>query len=309
MLDLIEIILPVFLVVGFGYVAVWQRLVSEVTINALMGFAQKIAIPFLLFRAISTLDLGDGFQPALLISFYTGAVLCFAAGIIGSRFLFKRDWEDSVAIGFACLFSNSVLLGLPISERAFGPDNLSANYAIIAFHAPVCYGVGITTMEIIKAKGAGFRVLVSKVASAMFKNALILGILAGVAVNVSTVSLPVPVTDAIDLIVRTALPTALFGLGGILYRYRPEGDFRIIAMVCCISLILHPVIVYTLGSFTGLSKPAFRSMVITSAMAPGINAYLFADMYGRARRVAASSVLLSTALCVITAWVWLGILG
>lgn len=309
MFGLVEVILPVFMVVGFGYVAVWRGLVTDITIDALMGFAQKIAIPFLLFRAISTLDLGDGFQPALLVSFYTGAILCFAAGVLGSRFLFQRDWEDSVAIGFACLFSNSVLLGLPISERAFGPENLSANYAIIAFHAPFCYGVGITAMEIIKAKGAGVRVLVTKVASAMFKNALILGILAGVAVNISNVSLPLPVTDAIDLIVRTALPTALFGLGGVLYRYRPEGDFRIIAMVCGISLILHPIIVYSLGSVAGLSKPAFRSMVLTSAMAPGINAYLFADMYGRARRVAASSVLLSTAVCVFTAWVWLGILG
>ncbi len=309
MFGLVEVILPVFMVVGFGYVAVWRGLVTDITIDALMGFAQKIAIPFLLFRAISTLDLGDGFQPVLLVSFYTGAILCFAAGVLGSRFLFQRDWEDSVAIGFACLFSNSVLLGLPISERAFGPENLSANYAIIAFHAPFCYGVGITAMEIIKAKGAGVRVLATKVASAMFKNALILGILAGVAVNISNVSLPLPVTDAIDLIVRTALPTALFGLGGVLYRYRPEGDFRIIAMVCGISLILHPIIVYSLGSVAGLSKPAFRSMVLTSAMAPGINAYLFADMYGRARRVAASSVLLSTAVCVFTAWVWLGILG
>lgn len=309
MFELVEVILPVFLVVGFGYAAVWRRLISDTSIDALMGFAQKIAIPFLLFRAMSSLDLSVGFQPALLFSFYTGATLSFAAGVMGAHFLFKRDWEDSIAIGFGALFSNSVLLGLPISERAFGPDNLAANYAIIAFHAPFCYAVGITTMEIVKAKGGGLRALSGKVIGAMFKNALILGILAGIIVNLSGVSLPLPVTDAVDLMVRAALPTALFGLGGVLYRYRPEGDLRIIAMVCGISLILHPVIVYTLGNLTGLAKPAFRSMVLTSAMAPGINAYLFADMYGKARRVAASSVLLATASSVLTAWVWLAIIG
>lgn len=309
MFELVEVILPVFLVVGFGYAAVWRRLISDTSIDALMGFAQKIAIPFLLFRAMSSLDLSVGFQPSLLFSFYTGAILSFAAGVMGAHFLFKRDWEDSIAIGFGALFSNSVLLGLPISERAFGPDNLAANYAIIAFHAPFCYAVGITTMEIVKAKGGGLRALSGKVIGAMFKNALILGILAGIIVNLSGVSLPLPVTDAVDLMVRAALPTALFGLGGVLYRYRPEGDLRIIAMVCGISLILHPVIVYTLGNLTGLAKPAFRSMVLTSAMAPGINAYLFADMYGKARRVAASSVLLATASSVLTAWVWLAIIG
>jgi len=309
MFELVEVILPVFLVVGFGYLAVWRGLITDGAIDALMGFAQKIAIPFLLFRAISTLDLSVGFQPALLVSFYSGALVSFAAGVTGAHFLFKRDLEDSIAIGFGCLFSNSVLLGLPISERAFGPDNLAANYAIIAFHAPFCYAVGITSMEIVKAKEPSARVLFAKVTKAMFKNALILGILAGVIVNVSGFTLPLPVTDAVDLIARAALPTALFGLGGVLYRYRPEGDLRIIAMVCAISLILHPVIVYSLGSLTGLSKPAFRSMVLTAAMAPGINAYLFADMYDRARRVAASSVLLATVLSVFSAWLWLAILG
>jgi malonate transporter len=43
-------------------------------------------------------------------------------------------------------------------------------------------------------------------------------------------------------------------------------------------------------------------------MAPGVNVYIFASMYGRAQRVAASSVLMATALSVITAWFWLTVL-
>jgi predicted permease len=40
-------------------------------------------------------------------------------------------------------------------------------------------------------------------------------------------------------------------------------------------------------------------------MAPGVNGYIFANIYGVAKRVAASSVLISTAASVITAWIWL----
>ncbi len=43
-------------------------------------------------------------------------------------------------------------------------------------------------------------------------------------------------------------------------------------------------------------------------MAPGVNAYVFANMYGRARRVAASSVLIGTAGVILTGWLWLQIL-
>jgi predicted permease len=44
-------------------------------------------------------------------------------------------------------------------------------------------------------------------------------------------------------------------------------------------------------------------------MAPGVNTYIFADMYGCARRVAATSVLVGTALTVLTAPVWIAVLG
>jgi predicted permease len=142
----------------------------------------------------------------------------------------------------------------------------------------------------------------------MFSNALVIGILLGFAFNISGVPIPAPAVEALDMMVRTALPCALFGLGGILYRYRPEGDLRIIAYVCAISLLLHPAITYFLGRHTGLSIPEMRSAVLTASIAPGVNAYLFANMYGHAKRVAASSVLFSTALAVLTVWGWLYIL-
>jgi len=82
----------------------------------------------------------------------------------------------------------------------------------------------------------------------------------------------------------------------------------VILYVCAISLVAHPAITYGLGLLMGLPVGGVRSAVVTAAMAPGVNAYIFANIYGNAKRVAASSVLLSTALTVVTAWVWLQIL-
>jgi predicted permease len=304
---LIEVILPVFLVMGFGYLAVWRGLFSDSAVDGLMSFTQNFAIPCLLFRAISTLDLGQEFDPALLISFYAGALAGFAAGLLGARYIFGRDWEDAVAIGFVGLFSNSLLLGLPITERAYGTEALAGNYAIVALHAPVCYGVGIVAMELARARTAT-RALFGQLAGALLRNALVIGILLGFAVNLTGLALPVPVTDALDLMIRAALPAALFGLGGVLYRYRPEGDMRTIAYVVAVSLLLHPLVTLGLGRALALPEVGLRSAVMTAAMAPGVNTYIFANLYGRARRVAASSVLIATALSVLTIWIWLHVL-
>ena len=308
MQTLLDVILPVFLVIGFGYVAVWRGLFPVSGIDGVMKFSQNFAIPCLLFQSIAKLDLGASFDARLLISFYAGATVCFGLGILGARVLFRRDWEDCVAIGFCCLFSNSVLLGLPITERAYGADAISGNLAILAFHSPICYGLGITVMEFVRNRGQSGGALVRNVARAMFSNALVLGILAGFAVNFSGLPIPGVIDDALGLLVRAALPAALFALGGVLMQYRPEGDLRTIAMVCALALLVHPAIVWLLGSAMALPTDHFRSGVLTAAMAPGFNAYIFANMYGRARRVAASSVLIATAASVFTVWMWLTLL-
>ena len=306
---LVEVILPIFLVLGFGYVAVWKGYLSDANIDGLMKFSQGFALPCLLYRAISTLDLAQDFDPRLLLSFYTGALAGFGVALLGARYVFGRAWEDSVAIGFCGLFSNTLLLGLPITERAYGSGALAGNYAIIAIHSPFGYAVGITAMELVRHRGRGLRTTALSVLRAVFSNSLVIGIMLGFMVNLGHLPVPKVLTDALDLMVRAALPAALFGLGGVLYRYRPEGDFRIIAMVCAVSLILHPAITWGMGSALHLPPAAFRSAVITAAMAPGVNAYLFADMYGVARRIAASSVLLATVGTIFTAWLWLAALG
>ena len=304
--SLAQVVLPVFLVIGFGYLAARLALFPASGVDGLVTFTQNFAIPCLLFRELSRLDLSAGFDAALLGAFYVGAVSSFALTLLGARLIFARPWEDSVAIGFCALFSNSVLLGLPIMERAFGPASLAGNFAIIALHAPVCYAVGITVMEVTRGRGASPGALARKVGRAMFHNALILGIMAGLAVNLAGIPQPAILAEALDLMVRAALPAALFGLGGVLARYRPEGDVGPVAMVCLASLVLHPGLVWGLGRAFELPEAAFRSAVVTAAMAPGVNTYIFANLYGVGRRVAATAVLAATGLSLLTAagWIW-----
>ena len=305
---LLDVILPVFLVVGFGYVVVWRKLFSTAAVDGLMSYTQNFAIPCLLFMALIKIDLGQAYSFRLMGSYYIGAASGFALGFLGARYVFKRSAEDSVAIGFVSLFSNSVMMGLAITERAYGVDALVANFAIVSLHAPFCYFVGITAMEIAKSDGDSISQVALNVGKSMMKNALFIAILLGLLVNIADVALPKAFLDGTNMVATTALPAALFGMGGVLYQYRPEGDFGAIAWVVGISLLVHPAIVWSLGQLWDLSVSELRSAVLTSAMAPGINCYIFASMYNRAKRVAASGVLIATALSVLTIWCWLQVL-
>jgi predicted permease len=304
------VVLPVFLVIGAGYAASRSGVFSTSAVDGLMVFTQSFAIPCLLFRALADLDLGAVFDPRLLVSFYIGAVICFALGTLGARHLFGRRPGEAVAIGFGALFSNSVLLGLPIMERAYGPEALAPTFAIISIHAPFCYLVGITTMEFARADGRSLAGTVRAVARAMFRNALMIGLMLGFVVNLGEIPLPGPLRAALDMMADAALPAALFGLGGVLTRYAIRASLAEAGMIAGLSLVLHPAIALLLaaGAF-GLSEGFVRSAVVTSAMAPGVNTYVFASLYSRGQAQAASAILLATGLSVLTVSGWLLLIG
>jgi predicted permease len=188
---------------------------------------------------------------------------------------------------------------------------LQGNFVIISTHAPFLYSLGFVMMECLREREESLNpmALSRQIGKSILSQPLVIGILFGYAVNLSGLGLPDAFWSGIDLIARAGIPAALFGLGGVLFRYKPEGDRATIAMICAIGLILHPSLTWALGSLVfHLDTAALRSAVVTAAMAPGVNAYLFANIYGVGKRVTASAVLFSTALSIGTTWIWLHIL-
>ncbi len=306
---LIDVVLPVFLVIAAGYVATRFGFFKSSAVDGLMVFTQGFAVPCLLFRATMQLDLAEVLNAGMLLSYYIGAFVAFVLGITGARVLFKRRPGEAVVFGFGAMYSNTVLLGLPITERAYGAEALTANFAIIAIHAPLGYGLGITVMEFARADGKSFGGTVKSVLSAMFKNPLMMGIGLGFIVNIMDISLPGAVVDGLDLMIQAALPAAIFGLGGALVRYKINDKLSQISLLVVLSLLVHPAVTWLLATQVFvISEAMLRSVVVTAAMAPGLNVFLFATQYQRATGVMSSAVLVCTILSIFTATFWLSLL-
>nr|CAA6814777.1 MAG: malonate transporter [uncultured Thiotrichaceae bacterium] len=304
---ILNIIAPVFLVIIAGYLAVNRKLLTDSMIDGLMKFALLIAIPCLLFKATSGMNLSTAFDWRLILAFYGGSTASFALACFISYKFFGRPPGESVAIGFGGLFSNLVLLGLPISERAWGLDQLEPIYAIVAIHAPYNYLLGITTMELLRSDGRSIADTAQVVIKAMFRNSLMIGIGLGLLVNFSGLTLPSTITDAIDLLTRAALPAALFGLGGVLTRYKLSDSLGAASSTSMLSLFAHPLIALGICYLLGVEDNLTRMVVLVAAMSPGLNSYLFAVLYERGQGTAANLVLLGTVTAVfsISFWLWL----
>ena len=264
-------------------------------------------------RRSRTLDLRRGVRArAAALSFYTGACAGFVAGLLGARLLFRRR------LGRCRRHRLRLpLLELAAARPADHRTRLRARCAgrrtsrSSSIHAPFCYGFGITAMEIVRSRGRASRRGTGAARSCARSSATRWSSASRRALSSTSPGCRCPARSSTR---RYDGPGG--DPGGAVRRWAAcscatgsRATCATIAMVCAVSLILHPAVIWALGRCdVGLDTDALRSAVLTAAMAPGVNAYIFAAMYGVAMRVAASAVLIATALSVVTAWGWLHLL-
>jgi malonate transporter len=310
LLAILNVVLPVFAIVALGYVAVRFKLYPTEGVKGLVSFVNNFATPCLLFDAMLNADFGSAFNFAIIVPFYVGALTSLALGsLIAIRF-FAAKPDEGVASGFAAMFTNTVLIGIPIVHRAFGEAAMPVVFSIIAFHAPMLITLGMLVMELTRRDGQALSKVLLIAAKRMVSNPLLWGVGLGLIANLLNVQLNEPANAFITMMSQAVLPAALFGLGGALNEYKISESWLQALAMSAFKLVIHPLIAYLLMVHV-LHVPLeyARYGVLLAAMPTGINAYIFSTYYNRGVSVANSTILLTTALSVLTISGWLYVLG
>jgi len=310
MFAILNVIIPVFAIIGLGYLAVRFKLYPSEGVRGLVAFVNNFATPCLLFLAMLTSDFGSAFNWSIIGPFYVGSLFSLVAGsIIAVKFFGNRPGE-SVSSGFAAMFTNTVLIGIPIVQRAYGGEALPLVFSIIAFHAPMLITIGMLVMELVRRNGAPLHRALGVAALRIVQNPLLWGVALGLLGNIYGLELPEPGTAFFTMMSAAVLPAALFGLGGALNEYRLADNWPQALAMSTLKLIIHPTIAWVLMvPVLHVDPQLARYGVLLAAMPTGINAYVFATYYNRAVNVATNTVLISTVASVVTVSVWLYLLS
>jgi len=305
-----NVVIPVFAIVALGYAAVRYKLYPTEGVKGLVSFVNNFATPCLLFEAMLTADFSTTFNLGIIIPFYIGALTSLTVGTLIAIKLFKNRPGEGVASGFAAMFTNTVLIGIPIIQRAYGPEAMPVVYSIIAFHAPCLITIGMLAMELVRRDAAPWHKVMAVAGMRIVQNPLLWGVGLGLVGNLLNVELPEPATAFVTMMSQAVLPAALFGLGGALNEYRISESWLQATAMAAFKLVIHPLIAYVLiVHVLHVPLEMARYGVLLAAMPTGINAYIFATYYNRGVSVANSTILITTGLSILTVSAWLWILG
>jgi predicted permease len=294
----IAALLPVFLLIVFGFALKRSLMRLETQWHGLERLTYYVLFPALLIQTLVKADLGKvpvaGVGGALLLSALMMSLLC-----LGLRPLLARLDIDGPA--FTSIFQGATrwqtYVALAVSGNLFGEVGLAlASVAMVAI-IPL---VNVFSVAVLAHYASSDKPSLRAIILTVVRNPLIWACAIGLALNILHIPLPKIWHEVADALGRSSLGIGLLVTGAGLHL---EGLFRPslgAAVGVFLKLILMPVLAVALALWFGLSGPNLVIVAACSAVPTSSSAYVLARQMGGDAPLLAQIITLQTILAAIT---------
>ena len=301
MAEVFNIVLPVFGLLAIGYVAAWTGLINDVAADGFSIYVQRVAIPFLVFRAIGLTPAPDIAPAALLLCYFGTIVIVWTIGSLVAKHILKTDGQVSAITGVGGAYSNTVMLGLPLVVTSFGDEGALIFFILFPFHLPLMTLLSAIQIEWSRGENVNFVQTIMNTFRGMAGNPIIVAIIVGALFRASGLTLPESVDTVSKTVADTAIACALVSMGLILRRYGISRGFKPALLMSGLKLLLFPALVWFFASHVaGLDPVTVGVLTIFGASPVGVNTFIFATRYGVGQAEASSAIAISTGMSIFT---------
>lgn len=291
---------PVILLIGAGFVVARLGWVRSTAVKDLSNLVFLLLTPALLFRTMSTVHVDQlDFKP--VAAYFLAVIFLF-----GVTFLLQGFNRRAAVLALAATYSNTVMIGIALVGLVFGPAGLVTLLTLVSVHSLVLLTSATVLLELAVAReqapGAQSSANRNPVATVLMalKNALFhpvtLPLLAGLLFAQTGLGLPPAIDKPLALLSLAFGPLALLLVGVTLAFTRVGPHWRAALALVSVKNLLHPLLVFVLCHWLGVSGLPMTVMVVAAALPMGANVFLFSQRYGVAEELITASVAVSTAV-------------
>jgi predicted permease len=296
-------LLPVVLLIATGFVAGKAKLIRGEAVRDLSNLVFLVLTQALLFRTMSAVHIER-------LDFKSVALYYLVAGALFIVLLLLQGLSSRAAVlALAAIFSNTLMIGVPLVGLAYGEAGLVMLFTLISMHALVLLTFATVVLELLVAReqaqaGTGVpRHMLLTVAQAV-KNAIIhpvpLPILAGLLYAQTGWGLHPVVERPLKLLGDAFGPVALVLVGVTLAQASIGAQLKGALVISLLKTLLHPVLMVAAGWVVGLRGMPLAVMVVAASLPVGANVFLFSQRYRKAEDLVTASVAVSTALALVS---------
>ncbi|MGQ3074149.1 MAG: AEC family transporter [Ferrovibrionaceae bacterium] len=305
MLAVFFALVPTFLLIAAGYGLRRIRVFDGpfwIGVDRLFYF---VLFPVLLARTCANARLGGLELGPLAGALLLGAGVV-AASLVAGRWLVAADGPGFTSVFQGVTRFNSVV-GVGIAQALYGAQGLAVFGLCMAVMIPV---LNVWCVAILARYAAPGRVPTAwQQARAIARNPLILGCLAGFALNVTGIGLPGPLDPAAKTMADAAVALGLLAAGAGLDLRAIGGGGRAVAIALAGRLLVMPVAVWLMCRLFGVDGLTREIAVLWAAMPTAPASYTLARQMGGDARLMATIITLMTLAAALTMPLMLALLA
>ena len=290
--------LPFFALIALGYGAGRTRFFSPEATAYLTKFVFYFALSAMLFKFSANLSVAEVWSWPFVWAYLWGTMIVYVLATAVAIFRWLPMAE--VAVEAQCaVIGNVGFLGIPmlvllLGDQAIGPVMLVLAVDLIVFGSLIVIFItgsrdGRMSLGVLKTVGKG-----------LLANPMIVSISLGLIWATTSAPIPDPMLEFLDILGSAATPGALFAIGASLASKSAE-RVSVAGWLSFAKLILHPAAVAFAALVIFPVDPyAAGVMIACAAMPVAGNVYMLAQHYGVAPQRVSASILISTAISVVT---------
>ena len=298
--------LPFFALIGLGWWAGRTRFFTPEATAYLTKFVFYFALSAMLFRFAANLSLAEIWDGRFAMAYLSACIAVYAIAMIVA--LLRRVTLEEAAVEAQCaVIGNVGFLGAPMLVVLLGPAAAGPVLLVLAIDL-IVFSSLITLLITGRREGRMSLRLFRILGLGLLKNPMIVSISLGLLWSATALPVPAPVNEFLAILGAAATPGALFAIGASLATKTAE-RVQVAAWLAFCKLILHPaaVAVAAFGLFH-VDPQRAGVMVAAAALPVAGNVYILAQHYGVAPQRVSASILISTAVSILTvsvviAWV------
>jgi malonate transporter and related proteins len=299
---------PLFGIVFAGYaLALWKHWPGGLTVW-LSTFVFAVALPAYLFRMMSGFSRLPPVDSRLLFAFFGSCLIVFIIGRIVGAQVFRLDGVSQSIFGLGGVFSNNVMLGLPLARVTLGEESVPAVALVLIFNALILWTLVTVSIEWAR-HGTLTRRGFARTAWGVITNPLIVAIVLGTLFGMAGFELPRIIDQPLIVLGQIASPLSLAVVGMGLAGYGIRDDWHKSAAITSIKLVLQPLVVWGLAVALDLPPLETKTVVLLASCAVGANVYLMSIQFRTLQGAVAGSLVISTAVAAISTPVFLTVLA
>jgi malonate transporter len=294
-IEILGITGPIYLAIALGYIATRRGLFSSADMPVFGKFAVQIALPALLFNALSQRSVGEIFNVQYLGAYAVGSLVVIGLGLWWARKVqgHSLSYSSMVAMGMAC--PNSGFVGYPIMLFTLGPVAGVALALNMVVENLVLLPLLMAVADSDADKAVQWRHVLVQTFKSLLKNPMIWGIVGGFAWSLSGLHMPAPLGRTINLFAAASGALSLFVIGGSLVGLKVDGLQFTVTQIALGKLFLHPLAMAAMLMWVfPVADPALRSAALISGALPMLGIYTILNQRHGHAAVSAAALLVTT---------------